>query len=211
MKKLKIKNLIWSGILLIIALVVFIVNFSHYESYVEEIDYTNKIHFKNIECDSDEISFRLEELSVFNTVQDTIIRRSHIFLSLYLKLKVVNNRDETIKFLIDKGNDKPSLFKSIFISKNKKDTISFYNPDLISEYYIKPKDSLNFYLSTSNNPFYGLERLFSDKKDYTKDMLELLSNFQLIYNNGEKEICVSQNSDTKKIISNSKSIQRLFR
>ena len=36
-------------------------------------------------------------------------------------------------------------------------------------------------------------------------MLELLSNFQLIYNNGEKEICVSQNSDTKIIISNSKS------
>jgi hypothetical protein len=118
---------------------------------------------------------------------------------------VINHSDKPIEFLIDKGNDKPSIFKSVFLSKNKKDTICFYNPDLVSNHYIKAKDSLSFYLSTSNNPYYGLEILFSPKEDYTQDMLELLSSFQLVYNNGKEDICVSQDSTTKITFSNSKS------
>jgi hypothetical protein len=168
--------------------------------YTEKIDYTKKVQLKDINCNDGKIKIKLKELSVFNTERDTFLFRSHMFLSLYIKLNIINNGDEDLPFSIGEAKDDFYPFKWIL---DEKDTVNFYDYNLKTKYLIKSKDSLDIFLSTPSREF---EILFKEQDNYTKDVLSVMPDFKLIYIDRKKDkICVSQNSDTKIIISNSKS------
>lgn len=171
-------------------------------TYIDKIEYTDKIQIKSVDCDKNLLDIKLDTISIFNTQKDTFLLRTHNNLSLYLDLKVVNNSDESIKFIIDRGNYEPSNFKWIIHSNEKIDTVDFYSYNQISEHIIKPKDSFLFSLGT---PFYNFKKLLGEQKDYTKDMLALLSDFKLIYTVNNESVCVKQDSSTGIIVYNDKS------
>ena len=170
--------------------------------YVEKVDYTEKVQLKSIECDGDSLKFKLKELSIFNTERDTFLLRSHMFLSLYLKINIINNRDEDLLLLTDQIKDDIYPFKWVLDVGNRKDTVNFHDYNLKSKYLIKSKDSLELFLST---PFREFEKLFQEQKNYTKEVLNLIPDFELIYVSEKDKICISQDSVTRVIISNSKS------
>lgn len=171
-------------------------------TYVEKIDYTKRVQLKSNKCPYSELNIRIKEISVSNAIQDTFLVRSNRELSLYLKLSITNNGQNDVKFIIDNGINNPAYFNWILKIGNKKDTVGFYNYDLNYDHYIEPNDSLEFFLNTR---LYSFENLCNDKNDCTENILGLLSNFKVVYNNKEKKLCISQDEDTKIIVYNDKS------
>jgi hypothetical protein len=170
--------------------------------YIEKEILTDKVSFKRKFCDK-KLKFNLIGISILNTKQDTFLIRSHRNLGMSLDMVVFNRDSISRKISINYDDFSDSNFKNIFKINEKIDTINFYNVNEFSEHIIKPKDSFKFSLRADY--LYGFERLFGEKKDYTEDMLKLLSKFELIYDDGENKICVNQNSKTEVIVYNNKS------
>ena len=166
--------------------------------YIEREIVTNEVNLKRIFCDN-KLSFNIKEISVLNTVQDTFLIRSHHDLGINLEIDVFNN--DTISKKVNINGDNFSNSNFLFLLEN--DTINFYNTDKSSEHIVQAKESFSFSLRSSS--YYSFEILFGEKKDYGEDMLNLLSNFQLIYHDDRNKICVNQNSKTEVIVYNDKS------
>lgn len=154
-------------------------------TYIEKIDFTNKTGLCDVKCKNLGLELDLTKISILDTERDTVTYRSHNELNMKIYLTVVNKSDKPIVFLKNRTEYNPKNFKWVL----KKDTIYFYNYDYDNKSIIKPNDSINFSIKAY---FFDFYKLFKEKKDNTDDMLKLLTNFKLIYNDGEKDVCVNQ-------------------
>ena len=170
-------------------------------------DYTSKSILPAINNESGGVIITLDKILVVNTTVETIIIVSHEYLEIHLNLLAINKSDSIVRLEIYKDfNSEDDSLESNFewlISKGMyKDKVVFESYDEIPEYTIKPKDSVRFSVQTH---FYSFEKLLGwDKKDYTKDMLYLLSNFELTYKKDGVKSYVNQNDSTKVIFYNGK-------
>ncbi|MBZ9730479.1 hypothetical protein LB467_12360 [Salegentibacter sp. JZCK2] len=170
-------------------------------TYIEEIDISDQVNIRDQDCNRENLYFVLEEISVWNTVQDTFLVRSHTDLRLSLQLKAINNDSEPKKIFLNDKEEVKSNFSWIINETTRTDTIHFLSSIDRTEFSVKPNDTLELNLQ----PYFNFYNLLGDHQDYSEPMKNLLSQFSPSYIRANKEICIEQGAKTKITISNHKS------
>ena len=154
---------------------------------VRSVDTTDQIDFREVICIKDSLEINLNKVTILNTRKNTNSISHHDNLSVELSLILINNYSESLTFFSEEENKK-AFFKGMYSFKEKNDTINFYSFRKHGKYLIPSKDSLVITLGT----YFNFEKLIENPKDYTTEMIELISNFQLLYINKDNRHCVTQ-------------------